>query len=175
MSKHTDNIELRSEKVRNIIGQIPPKIIRVGITTIFFIIISLLIGSYYFEYEYTIKTTALIEQSQDTTKIQIPVPANEIEKVKEGQKAILSFDNIQNVYNEKIVVQIQSMPKIIFITEKRGFYFAEIILTRKLLSQNGNEMIIDDKIEVKAEIICGKTSFFDKITEPFKSILKTKD
>ena len=72
MENNTDNIELRSEKVRNIIGQIPPKIIRVGITTIFFIIIGLLIGIYYFEYEYTIKTTALVEQSQDTTKIQIP-------------------------------------------------------------------------------------------------------
>jgi hypothetical protein len=175
MSKHTDNIELRSEKVRNIIGQIPPKIIRVGITTIFFIIIGLLIGSYYFEYEYTIKTTALIEQSFDTTRIQIKIPANEIEKVKEGQKVILSFDNIPNIYNERLSVQINSIPKRINISGNGGFYNAEIVLTRKLQSEKGNEIIIDDKIEVKADIICGKISFFAKLTEPFRSILKTKE
>ena len=175
MTNNPDKIELRSEKVRNIIGQIPPKIIRVGITVIFFIIIGFLIGSYYFEYEYNIKTTALIEQSQDTTKIQIKIPAHEIEKVKEGQKALLSFNNIPNVYNEKIAVQIQSIPKKINITENGGFYIAEMVLTHKLQSENGNEIIIDDKIEVKAELICGKICFFDKITEPFRSILKTKD
>jgi len=135
----------------------------------------LLIGSYYFEYEYTIKTTAIVEQSQDTTRIQISIPANEIAKVKVGQKVILSFDNIPNMYNEKITVQIQSIPKTINISKNGGFYIAEIVLTRKLQSENGNEIIMDDKIEVKAEIICGKISFFDKITEPFRSILKTKD
>ncbi len=175
MSENIDNIELRSEKVRNIIGQIPPRIIRVGITVIFFIIIGLLIGSYYFKYEYIIKSTALVEQSQDTTKIQISVPANEIGTVKEGQKVILSFDNIPNVYNEKVAVKIQSIPKRINISEDGGFYIAEIVITGKLQSENYNEINIDDKIEVNAEIVCGKISFFDKITEPFRSILKTKD
>jgi hypothetical protein len=79
------------------------------------------------------------------------------------------------MYNEKITVQIQSIPKTINISKNGGFYIAEIVLTRKLQSENGNEIIMDDKIEVKAEIICGKISFFDKITEPFRSILKTKD
>jgi hypothetical protein len=78
MTENKDNIELRSEKVRNIIGQIPPRIVRVGITGIFFIIMGLLIGSYYFEYEYTIKTTAIVEQSQDTTRIQILSLPNEM-------------------------------------------------------------------------------------------------
>lgn len=175
MSENTDNIELRSEKVRNIIGQIPPRIIRVGITVIFFIIIGFLIGSYYFEYEYIIKTTALVEQSQDTTKIQVKIPANEIDKVKAGQKVFLSFDNIPNVYNEKTAVQIQSIPQTINISEKGGFYNAEIVLTGKLQSENGNKIIIDDKIKVKSEIICGKISFFERIISPFKNIMKGKD
>jgi hypothetical protein len=174
MTNDTDKIELRSEKVRNIIGQIPPRIIRVGITVISLIISGFLIGSYFFEYEYSIKTTAVIQQSGDTTKIQILIPANEIEKVIAGQKVFLSFDNIPYVYNEKISVQIQSIPKTIIMSKNGGFYNAEIVITGKLLSED-NEINIDDKIEVKAEIICGKISFFDKITEPFRSILKTND
>ncbi len=174
MAETTDNIELRSEKVRNIIGQIPPKIIRIGITVIFFIIIGFLIGSYFFKYNYTIKTTALIQQKCDTTQIIVKIPANEIEKVNEGQKVFLSFDNIPFVYNEKISVQIQSIPKTINMSQNGGFYNAKIVITGKLQSED-NEINIDDKIEVKAEIICGKISLFDKITEPFRSMLKTKD
>lgn len=175
MTNDTDKIELRSEKVRNIIGQIPPRIIRVGITVIFFIIIGFLIGSYYFEYEYSVKTTAFIEQCGDTTKIQVKIPANEIEKINVGQKVILSFDNIPNVYNQRISFQIQSKPQTISISKNGGFYNAEIVLMGKLQSENGNLINIDDIIEVKAEIICGKISFFAKITEPFRSILKTKE
>ena len=54
-----DKIELRSEKVRNIIGKIPPMIIRVGISVIFFIIIGLLAGSYFFKYDYTIEKSQI--------------------------------------------------------------------------------------------------------------------
>jgi len=174
MIEKSDNIELRSEKVRNIIGQIPPKIIRVGIAVIFLIIVSFLIGSYFFEYEYIVKTTTLIEQSGNTTKIQVKIPANEIEKVNVGQKVFLSFDNIPNVYNEKISVQIQSVPKTINMSKKGGFYNAGIVLIGKLQSENGNEININEKIEVKAEILCGKISFFDKITQPITNIRKLK-
>jgi hypothetical protein len=41
-----DKIELRSEKVRNIIGQIPPFIIRWGNTILFIILIILSIAVY---------------------------------------------------------------------------------------------------------------------------------
>jgi hypothetical protein len=175
MAENTDNIELRSEKVRNIIGQIPPIIIRVGITIIFLIIVGFLTGTYFFKYEYTIKTTALIEQSKDTTIISVKIPANELEKVKVRQKVVLSLDNIANIYNERISVQIQSIPKKINISDDGGFYNSKIIISGILNSENKNEINIDKKTEVKAEIICEKISFFDKITKPFRSILKTKE
>lgn len=43
-----DNIELRSEKVRNIIGQMPPFLIRWGNTILIIIVIILLIVATYF-------------------------------------------------------------------------------------------------------------------------------
>ncbi len=175
MSENTDNIELRSDKVRNIIGQIPPRIIRVGITVIFLIVIGFLTGSYFFEYEYTVKTTALIEQSGDTTKIQVKVPANEIEKVKPGQKVVLSFDNIPNIFNEKSSVYIQSIPEKIYIATHDAFYYAVIIKSGKIKTLNGNELHLKGKIEVKAEIVCGKIRFFDKITGPVTKLLHKKN
>lgn len=41
-AEHKDNIELRSEKVRNMIGQVPPLIIRWGNTVLVVIFVVLL-------------------------------------------------------------------------------------------------------------------------------------
>ncbi len=43
-----DRIELRSEKVRNIIGQIPPFLIRWGNTLLLVVFLLLLAAGYYF-------------------------------------------------------------------------------------------------------------------------------
>lgn len=42
-AEHKDNIELRSEKVRNMIGQVPPLIIRWGNTVLIVIFVVLLV------------------------------------------------------------------------------------------------------------------------------------
>ena len=47
-------IELRSEKVRNIIGEIPSGIVRYGITIITIVILVLLVGAYFIPYPETI-------------------------------------------------------------------------------------------------------------------------
>ena len=48
--ENTSNIELRSEEVQEILGHIPPWIIRWGITTFFLILVALLVGSVFFAY-----------------------------------------------------------------------------------------------------------------------------
>ena len=48
-----DNIELRSEKVRNLIGEIPPSLIRWGTVVILLIFLLLLIALCCLPYPYT--------------------------------------------------------------------------------------------------------------------------
>lgn len=174
MVKEFENIELRSEKVRNIIGQIPPKIIRYGITLIFVIILVMLTGSYFFEYEYTIKTTATIIQKNNSTKIEIKIPVNEIEKIKIGQKIVLNFDNITNIYNEQVETAIQIIPKKIHIKGNEAFYLAELTITDSLQTKTGKIVLVNGRINANAKIITNKISFFHKITEPFKSVFNKK-
>lgn len=170
----TDNIELRSEKVRNIIGQIPPIIIRAGITAIFFIILGLLVGTWFFRYEYTIKATASIELQNNNLIIYIKIPANEIDKVKTGQKVILDFNNIPNLYNEKIIVKTQTIPNKIEISEKGGFYLSLIKIPKDTKTEKGKEINIIQQTTINAEIITDKISFFDRITEPFRTLFNRK-
>jgi hypothetical protein len=175
MVKETDNIELRSEKVRNIIGQIPPRIIRIGITLISIIILVILTGTYFFEYEYTIKTTATIEHKNDTITIIVKIPANEILKVKQGHIVVINFDTIPNLYNENLRIVIQNIPDKIEISKSGGYYITEIKLITTIITETGKELVINEKIEVNAEIITDKISFFDRILEPFKSLIKRKE
>mgnify|MGYP006057966163 FL=1 len=51
----TDNIELRSEKVRHIIGQVPPALVRMGSVVITLVVIALGIASYTIHYPITVE------------------------------------------------------------------------------------------------------------------------
>ncbi len=172
MKNEIENIELRSEKVRNIIGQIPPIIVRVGIAIISIIIIVFILVSYFIKFDYIIKTTAYLEQKNDSITVTIKIPANEINKINHGQKVILSFDNIPYLYNKNLATEIISVPNVIGISSSGGYYFTKITLANANLIENGSEFKINGKIEINAKILAGKTSFLERITEPFKSLSK---
>ncbi|MCL1943417.1 MAG: hypothetical protein FWF54_07735 [Candidatus Azobacteroides sp.] len=44
------NIELRSEEVQDVLGAVPPRILRRGITVLFLVVVMLLVGSWFFKY-----------------------------------------------------------------------------------------------------------------------------
>ena len=66
-----DKIELRSEKVRHIIGEIPLKIVRYGITIITIVILGLLGGAYFIPYPETISAKVQMTNAHQST-IDIP-------------------------------------------------------------------------------------------------------
>lgn len=174
MVSEKDNIELRSEKVRNLIGQVPPVIIRAGISVIFIIILILLIGSWFFKIEYTIKTTAAIYQNNDSLIIQLKIPANEISKIKPGQTVILDFNNIPNLFNEKMVTEIQNIPNTLEIKDG-GFYTTEIILQGKTKIESGRILSIKKEIKINAKIVTDKISLFDRIMEPIRTMFNKRE
>ena len=66
-----DKIELRSEKVRHIIGEIPSKIVRYGITIITIVILGLLAGAYFIPYSETISAKVQMANAYQGT-VSIP-------------------------------------------------------------------------------------------------------
>lgn len=44
--RESDNIELRSEKVRNVIGKVPPRLVRIGTVIITIIVLALAVAFY---------------------------------------------------------------------------------------------------------------------------------
>ncbi len=66
-----DKIELRSEKIRHIIGEIPSGIVRYGITIITFVILGLLAGAYFIPYPETISAKVQMTSARQGT-IAVP-------------------------------------------------------------------------------------------------------
>ena len=64
-------IELRSEKVRHIIGEIPSRIVRYGITIITIVMLGLLIGAYFIPYPETISAKVQMTNARQGT-IAVP-------------------------------------------------------------------------------------------------------
>ena len=48
--KESDNIELRSEKVRNVIGKVPPRLVSLGTIIITIIVLALAVAFYKIPY-----------------------------------------------------------------------------------------------------------------------------
>ena len=66
-----DNIELRSEKVRHIIGQVPPALVRTGTMVITLVVIALAIAFYTIRYPITIEAQGKVSNN-DSIEILVP-------------------------------------------------------------------------------------------------------
>ena len=55
--RESDNIELRSEKVRNVIGKVPPRLVSLGTVVITIIVLALAVAFYKIPYPISIEAT----------------------------------------------------------------------------------------------------------------------
>lgn len=67
--KKYKDIELRSEEVQEVMSQIPPWILRRGITTLFVIVMALLIGSWFFKYPDVIRAEITVTSLEPPANI----------------------------------------------------------------------------------------------------------
>ena len=84
-----NKIELRSEKVRHIIGEIPSRIVRYGITVITIVILGLLVGAYFIPYPETISAKV---QMTNAYQGAITIPYKYVNTIASGMTANIEFD-----------------------------------------------------------------------------------
>jgi len=149
-----ENIELRSKKVRNIIGQVPKKIIRIGISSIFFIFLVLMMFAYFFQFEYTVEGVCTLNQKNDTIYYSLEVTSYDANRIKPNQKILLRTVNIPTIDN--IETNVQQIDSNLYITDsasyikiKGSFLYSKVILT--------------ESIKVEASVKTGKINILDLI------------
>ena len=84
-----NKIELRSEKVRHIIGEIPSRIVRYGITVITFVILGLLIGAYFIPFPETISAKVQITNAHQGA---ITIPYKYVNTIARGMTANIEVE-----------------------------------------------------------------------------------
>ena len=84
-----NKIELRSEKVRHIIGEIPSGIVCYGITIITIVLLVLLVGAYFIPYPETI--SARIEMT-DMHQGTVDIPYKYVNTVKKGKNVSIELE-----------------------------------------------------------------------------------
>jgi len=84
-----DKIELRSEKVRHIIGEIPSKIVLYGIIIITVVILGLLAGAYFIPYPETISAKVQMTNARQGT---IAVPYKYVNTLARGMTVNIEFE-----------------------------------------------------------------------------------
>lgn len=84
-----DKIELRSEKVRYIIGEIPSRIVRYCITIITIVILGLLVGAYFIPYPEAISAKIQMTNAHQGTII---IPYKYVNTITKGMTANIEFE-----------------------------------------------------------------------------------
>ena len=84
-----NKIELRSEKVRHIIGEIPSRIVRYGITIITIVILGLLTGAYFIPYPETISAKMQMSHAHQG---EITIPYKYVNTIARGMTANIEFE-----------------------------------------------------------------------------------
>ncbi len=146
MSETNRNIELRSEKVRNIIGQIPSRIVRMGITVIFMVVLALLVGAYFFRFDHTIEVPATLYPENKQMYYALEVPQSNLKYVNAGQILVITVHN-QNSFT----TTIQQFDTTLHINREESYFKIRGTL-------NSKQLTVDEELEAIAKIYAGKTN-----------------
>lgn len=97
--RNKDIIELRSEEVQELMGQIPPWILRWGITIVVVLLLGLLAGSCFFKYPDTLTAEIIVTTA---------TPPSEIYAMTTGKLACVNVVNFQHVDAGDVLAVVES-------------------------------------------------------------------
>lgn len=151
--KESNNIELRSEKVRNVIGKIPPRLVSLGTVIITIIVIAL--GIAFYKIPYPISIEANGEVVSDST-VQVFVPYKYLYLFNEPRTANVSFEgNEETVYQCNIKKHNTKLMHI-----ENGNYFVAIAITS---TQRGNTPVLQKHMKAVVRIIVSNKTLWQQV------------
>ena len=99
ISNLISQVELRSEEVQEVLGWIPPWILRSGITVLFFTVIALFVGSWFFKYPDIIEAPLLVTSFQPPVHINARVNGKITQLLVADRQAVKASDYLAVIEN----------------------------------------------------------------------------
>lgn len=129
MDKDYEQIELRSEKVRNIIGRIPPLLIRSGITLIALLIIGLAVAACFIPFPENVKGKVEVAiNSHSEIEITAFIPYTEIARIKEGMPASIEMEGYTTGTDSHLNGKVKTVYKEVLKKEGKNYFRIDLKL-----------------------------------------------
>jgi hypothetical protein len=164
MAEYKKDIELRSEKVRNIVGQVPPVLLRQGIAIISLVLLLLFAGAYFIPYPETIRINIQLQNATDNEIKAVGYCSPLMKsKLKEGQIVRLElFGYPSNIYGliEGQIVTIYSIPEI--SASKEPLFKTEISFPSQLRTSYGETIPYAPQMEGTGSILLSDASLLER-------------
>ena len=151
--KESDNIELRSEKVRNVIGKVPPRLVSLGTVIITIIVLVLAVGFYKIPYPISIEANGEVVNQRT---VQVLVPYKYLYLFDEPRTAHVSFEGNDNAsYNCDIISHNAKL-----IHRKDGNYFMAIATVN---TQRQKSPVLQKYMKADVRIIVSNKTLWQQV------------
>ena len=147
-----DNIELRSEKVRHIIGQVPPTLVRTGTMVITLVVIALAVAFYIIRYPITIEAQGKVSNNDS---IEILVPYKYLYLFDEPRMARITIEG-QDEDTAPIMCPITSHSENLLIVDGNHYFTA-----KTYIRSNGTS--VQPGLNVLARIVVSDKTLWQQV------------
>ena len=153
--KETDNIELRSEKVRNVIGKVPPRLVSLGTVAITIIVLALAVAFYKIPYPISIDANGEVINQRT---VQVFVPYKYLYLFDEPRTAHVSFEGNDNAsYHCDIISHNAKLTH-----RKDGNYFMAIATVN---TQRQKSPVLQKYMKADVRIIVSNRTLWKQVFE----------
>lgn len=151
--KVSDNIELRSEKVRNVIGKVPPRLVSLGTVLITVIVLALALAFYKIPYPISIEATGEVINQRT---VQVFVPYKYLYLFDEPRTAHVSFEgNDDASYSCNVISHNAKL-----IHREEGNYFMAIATVS---TQGRNTPVLQKYMKADARVIISNQTLWQQV------------
>lgn len=129
MEKNYEQIELRSEKVRNIIGRIPPLLIRSGITLIALLVTALAAATCFIPYPENVKGKVEVTTNRKSEmEVTGFIPYTQITRIKENMPVHIEMDGYDARTYGYLKGRVKTIHKKVVKKEGKNYFPVDIKL-----------------------------------------------
>ena len=151
--KVSDNIELRSEKVRNVIGKVPPRLVSLGTVLITVIVLALALAFYKIPYPISIEATGEVINQRT---VQVFVPYKYLYLFDEPRTAHVSFEgNDDASYSCNVISHNAKL-----IHREDGNYFMAIATVS---TQGRNTPVLQKYMKADVRVIISNQTLWQQV------------
>lgn len=123
-----DEIELRSEKVRNIIGAVPPSLIRCGITIVILFFVLVVVATYYIPYPNSLKVQAQVIEHKKQMYVSVLIPYKHLNEINSNMDVQIEFEGYPSNTFGFVSSKIISINKDVITINNKNYFMVRALV-----------------------------------------------